>query len=102
MMRLVMGLILCLLTSLVQAKDSTLATGELQAIEHRTGNIIIKGQKRSFPVAPGFTLETYHKLSNSVHLLPGMKVSLFSEDGRSVSRILIHGPYSLIKQAETH
>ncbi|MCL6269488.1 hypothetical protein M3P05_05980 [Sansalvadorimonas sp. 2012CJ34-2] len=96
------GLMLSILTSLSVAGESKLVTGKLLAFEEKTGNLIIKGQEKSYPVAARSRLETHHKLSNFISLLPGMRVSLFSEDGYSVSRILIHGPYSLIKQAETH
>ena len=101
-MKWIACLLLWFLTSVAMASESKLITGKLQAIDHRTGNLIIKGQEQSFPVAARAKLETYHKLSNYIYLIPGMRVSLFSRDGHSVSRILIHGPYSLIKQAETH
>ena len=101
-MKGIAGLIFMLLASLSVAGESKLVTGKFLAFETNTGNQIIKDQPDSYPVAQGYKLETYHKLSNTIFLTPGMRVSLFSEDGYAVSRILIHGPYSLIKQAESH
>ena len=101
-MKWIACLMLLFLTSFAVASESKLVTGKLLAFEKNTGYLVIKGQAKSYPVAAGSRLETYHKLSNFISLVPGMRVSLFSEDGYSVSRILIHGPYSLIKQAETH
>ncbi len=101
-MKWIAYIVLAFMTSLAIAGETKLATGKLQAIDPKTGFLSVQGDNKSYPVAAGATLETHYKLTNFISLIPGMKVSLFSEDGHHISRIFIHGPYSLIKQAETH
>ena len=101
-MKWISVVIICLLSSWSLAGESKLITGNLLSIDKASGNLVVKGGSSPYPVAAGAVIETYHKLSNYIYLIPGMRVSLYSEDGDHVSRILIHGPYSLIRQAETH
>ncbi|MTI13466.1 hypothetical protein [Sansalvadorimonas verongulae] len=96
--------ILALLISVVSLSsygaEEQLTKGILEGINNSTRAVIIGS--REYPMTDNVKIESPYLESNHYFLLPGLTLSLHSEDGKKVSRIVIHGPYSLLREAVKH
>ena len=86
----------------VYAQEKELTKGVLKGINHNTRALIIGSSGREYPMADHVKIESPYLKSNHYFLLSGLTLSLHSKDGKKVSRIVIHGPYSLLREAVKH
>ena len=80
--------------------EEQLTKGILKGVNHNNNSVIVGG--REYPLTDTVKIESPYIESNHYFLLPGLTLSLHSEDGKKVSRIVIHGPYSLLREAVKH
>lgn len=101
-MKWLLALFIVCLPLVGYAQEKELTKGVLKGINHNTRSLIIGSSGREYPMADHVKIESPYLKSNHYFLLSGLTLSLHSEDGKKVSRIVIHGPYSLLREAVKH
>ncbi|WP_281646622.1 hypothetical protein [Parendozoicomonas sp. Alg238-R29] len=84
------------------AEEKQLTKGVLKGINDNTRSLIIGSAGKEYPMTDDVRIESPYLKSKHYFLLPGLTLSLHSLDGKKVSRIVIHGPYSLLRKAVMH
>lgn len=96
--------VLCLLCALalpVMAADVYLARGSVVGIDEQRGRLSLKGYASAFALQPeAFML--WHGKKRPLVLQKGMEVSLYGTGPDAVARVEVHGPYSLMRQIDSH
>ncbi len=93
---------LALVVTGVFAAETRLVKGVVEHVNGRTGELQIKNKTRTYIIAPGVEIQSSYTTKERLSVYPGLNVSLYSEDGDNISRIVIHGPYSLLRKREQH
>ncbi len=81
------------------AADGLLVRGTLKEVHSEQSALELYRRDILYTMNSNVVIETVRSDSNYFLLLPGLDVSLHSEDGRTVSRIFIHGPSDILDKA---
>ncbi|CAM3587020.1 hypothetical protein [Parendozoicomonas haliclonae] len=76
--------------------------GTILSINESAGTLQLEGNSQEYVLNSDVRLESFDLRHQKIFLVPEMDVTLYLEGGNGITRIVIHGPYSLMQELKTH
>ena len=93
--------VMSLFNPVAEASERKVAQGTIESVDGKTGFFRLKNNDKEFRPS-GRVVIQISGVEERMPLRPKMRVTLYSSGGDRITRIVVHGPYSFLKELRQH